>query len=172
MKSKGLSWKENKPQTHTGRSRICPRVWGARVTWSAAKHLSWNGTLISQVNIPERCQNGSEFDSAQRTRSRTSLDPSSKRRSGKSDARPEDRISRGDASRCSRFRSRPAAARVRIYWQIFKITGLGLTFTLAWINGAFVFVWIWDLSSTCSAASCWKQRRDAVCDRRDIPGEL
>ncbi|ROL41478.1 hypothetical protein DPX16_6876 [Anabarilius grahami] len=30
-------------------------------------HLSWNSTLISQVNIPERCQNGSDFDSAQRT---------------------------------------------------------------------------------------------------------
>ncbi len=58
--------KANGSTSHTGWSRISPR------DWDACEHLSWNSTLISQANIPERCQNRSEFDSTQRTRAHLS----------------------------------------------------------------------------------------------------
>lgn len=143
MKAKGSTsrWREYKPHSLDGAEYL--RGIETLVNWFLKQIFQMDLSLIRRVH--------------------TSLDPSSKRRSGKFDARLEDRISRGEASRCSRFCSRPAAAHVQKYWQILKIIGLGLTFPLAWINEVFVSVWMWDQrtgpSSTCSTSSCWMQNK-------------
>lgn len=78
--------------------------------WSTGEHLhgietlvsrvQQNSTLISPVNFPECCQNGSEFDSAQRTH--VHLSGSEFKETIRKVWCVEDRISRGEAGRCSR----------------------------------------------------------------------
>lgn len=106
-------------------------------------HLSWNSTLISQVNIPERCQNGSDFDSAQRTCAhlsgsefkgairKVSLTPDSK--IGSHEGKPADARSSAQGQLLFAFRYIDRFSKLWVF---------DLLFSLASINGAFVFVWI------------------------------